>query len=276
MVISPISSFVEALTALDPDGNKLYAVTTDEKGNIHKRPVDLVNTATAIAGAVSIFVNTLFSDANVTAWQNMIMLTGNGNTSSNGEESSGGAVGCLSVVIDPISNFANTLYTFAGEAGDNGNLLIPIYDRDGKQIGTRAMNLVFTANNIAKAVTTFLKTLFGPENYGTWMSLIYGYDSKGNLNNVKNENLKDSVGIFATVIAPVVQFMDIITKFGGTPDKFQIFDGDKPRTINLIEVSNAIASAVTAFITGMNPAFESMKDFDLQKLEDSLHHACRK
>lgn len=264
MVISPISSFVEALTALDPDGNKLYAVTTDEKGNIHRRPVDLVNTASAIASAVSIFVNTLFSDANRSAWHNMIT----GNMPFGGEESSGGAVGCLSVVIDPISNFANALYMFAGEAGDNGNLLIPIYDRDGKQIGTRALNLVFTANNIAKAVTTFLKTLFGPENYSTWMGLIYGYDSKGNLGNVKNENLKDSVGIFATVIAPVVQFMDIITKFGGTPDNFQIFDGDKPRTINLIEVSNAIASAVTAFINGMNPAFESMKDFDLQKKQD--------
>lgn len=265
-VISPVSSFVDALLALAPEGSKLYAVTVDEHGNIRKREVDVVNTATQIAKAVSVFVSTLFAEKNVDAWRNMMKATkdSTANQIFADGESSGGAVGVLSVVIDPITNFAKALMAIGGESGENGELLIPVYDRDGKLVEKRAIDLVAIATAISNAVTTFVSTLFSAANQKMWLSLIYGYDEKGNVGTTQT-NLKDSIGVFAAVIDPVVKFMEVITMFGGTPDKFQIYDGDKPRTINLIEVSNAIALAITTFMEGMNPAFEKIKDFDAGK-----------
>ena len=181
------------------------------------------------------------------------------------DESSGGAVGVLSVVIDPISNFVKALMTIGGEAGENGELLIPVYDKDGKLVEKRPINLVSIAQSIADAVTVFVSTLFSPGNQKMWLSLMYGYNANGELGATRSTDLKDSVGVFAAIIDPVVKFMEILTLFGGTPDKFQIFDGKESRTINLIEVSNAIALAITTFVDGLNPALEKINDFDAVK-----------
>lgn len=267
MVVAPISAFVDALIALEPEGDKLYAVTVDDNGISHKRPVDVVSTATQIAKGISIFVSTLFADSNVSAWENMIKATKGSmmEQATGDDESSGGAVGVLSVVIDPISNFVKALMTIGGEAGENGELLIPVYDKDGKLVEKRPINLVSIAQSIADAVTVFVSTLFSPGNQKMWLSLMYGYNANGELGSTRSTDLQDSVGVFAAIIDPVVKFMEIITLFGGTPDKFQIFDGKESRTINLIEVSNAIALAITTFVDGLNPALEKINDFDAVK-----------
>ena len=267
LVVSPISAFVDALIALEPEGDKLYAVTVDDNGISHKRPVDVVSTATQIAKGISIFVSTLFADSNVSAWENMIKVTKGSmmDQATSDDESSGGAVGVLSVVIDPISNFVKALMTIGGEAGENGELLIPVYDKDGKLVEKRPINLVSIAQSIANAVTVFVSTLFSPDNQKMWLSLMYGYNANGELGSTRSTDLQDSVGVFAAIIDPVVKFMEILTLFGGTPDKFQIFDGKESRTINLIEVSNAIALAITTFVDGLNPALEKINDFDAVK-----------
>lgn len=265
MVITPVSSFVEALSALDPDGDKLYAVTVDNNGIMHKRPVDIVNTAVKIAEGISKFVQTLFGDATIDAWQNMIHATKGGVIEQATGESSEGAVGVLASVIDPISNFITAISTLGGEEGENGVLLLPIYDKDGRLVDRRPVDLVFTAETIAKSVEKFLRTLFSQENQNVWKSLIYGYNSKGELGSTASETLKDSVGIFTAVIDPVVKFMEVISKFGGTPDNFQIYDGKESRTINLIDVATSIATAVTTFVTHISTAFDSIKDFDADK-----------
>lgn len=267
LVVSPISAFVNALIALEPEGDKLYAVTVDDNGIAHKRPVDVVSAATQIAKGISTFVNTLFADDNVSAWENMIKVTKGSmlDQAAGDGESSEGAVGVLSVVIDPISNFVKALMTIGGEAGENGELLIPVYDKDGKLVEKRPINLVSIAQSIADAVTVFVSTLFSPANQKMWLSLMYGYNANGELGSTRSTDLQDSVGVFAAIIDPVVKFMEILTLFGGTPDKFQIFDGKESRTINLIEVSNAIALAITTFVDGLNPALEKINDFDAVK-----------
>lgn len=266
LVVSPISAFIDALIALEPEGDKLYAVTVDENGIPHKRAVDVVMTATQIAKGISIFVSTLFADDNVNAWQNMIKATkGSLIEQATDDESSGGAVGVLSVIIDPISNFVKALMTIGGEKGESGELLIPIYDKDGKLIEKRPIDLVAIAQSIANAVTVFVSTLFSPANQKMWLSLMYGYQSNGELGTVKSTDLQESVGVFAAIIDPVVKFMELLTLFGGTPDKFQIFDGKESRTINLVEVSNAIALAIETFINGLNPALDKINDFDAIK-----------
>lgn len=265
MVITPVSSFIEALTMLEPDGDKLYAVTVDNNGIMHKRPVDVVNTAVRIAESISVFVQTLFGKETTDAWQNMIHATKGGVVEQATGESSEGAVGVLASVIDPISNFITAIATLGGEEGENGVLMLPIYDREGRIVEKRPVDLVFTARVIAKSVETFLKELFSESNQKVWKSLIYGYNSKGELGSTASETLKDSIGIFTAVIDPVVKFMEVISKFGGTPEKFQIFDGKESRTVNLIDVATSIATAVTTFVTHISTAFDSIKDFDADK-----------
>ena len=269
--LTPVSAFVEAMSALEPDGNNLYAVTVDDSGIPHKRPVDIVGTATKIAEGISVFVDTLFNTANVTAWENMIYVT-KGMTTGDSEDSSG-AVGVLSVVIDPISNFVNALCLIGGERGEAGTLAIPIYDSNGKLVNTHVIDLEFTAETIAKSISVFLRTLFSQENQTVWKSLMYGYDTAGNLGTVKNEDLKESIGVFAAVIDPIVSFMDVITKFGGTPEKFVIYDGKKSRTINLTETATSIGEVIKVFVTRMKTAFESITEFNDDQRRDVTNFA---
>lgn len=271
MVLTPVSAFVEAMCALEPDGNNLYAVTVDDSGISHRRPVDIVGTATKIAEGISVFVDKLFSTDNVTAWENMIYVT-KGMTTGDSEDSSG-AVGVLSVVIDPISNFVNALCLIGGERGEAGTLAIPIYDSNGKLVNTRVIDLEFTAETIAKSISVFLKTLFSQENQTVWKSLMYGYDTAGNLGTVKNEDLKESIGVFAAIIDPIVSFMDVITKFGGTPEKFMIYDGKKPRSINLKETATSIGEVIKVFVTRMKTAFESITEFNDDQRRDVTNFA---
>ena len=264
-VITPISSFVDAILSLEPDGNNLYAISIDDKGVIDKRPVNIVQTATEIANAISAFIDTLFSDKNKVSWHNMIMVA---NTSSGtdilvpSDNSSNKSIGVLSTIIDPISNFANAISSIGGTKGENGVLNIPIYNSEGVQVGTRSIDMEFTAESIAKSVTKFLQTLYAPEQINTWLGLIYGYDLKGNLGTTENNSLEKSIGVFAAIIDPVVRFMDMIVKFNGPANKFQIFDGEKPRTINLLETSQSISEAITEFINGIKPAFISIEEFN--------------
>ena len=66
-VISPITEFVELITQLEAKDGKIRRIEYDDKGNIKGEFVDLKAVATSIAGAVTTFATTLFSDKNMAA-----------------------------------------------------------------------------------------------------------------------------------------------------------------------------------------------------------------
>lgn len=257
-VIAPIESFINALTMIEPSGDDMYYVWVDDRGQIQRKKVFLKSTALAIAGAVSVFVETLFGPTTANAWKAMLDVAKGGQQIVIGGGQQESPFSVFGEIIDPIANFVRVIADIGGETRD-GNMVLPIYDKDGKRIGERVIDLRNTAGIIADAVTLFLSTLF--KNKDLWLSLIYPTTSDGTVikNGATNTDLKDSIGVFAQVIDPVVKFAQVISMFGGTADKFQIYDGDKPRTINLIEVATAIATAVTTFMMTLRPAFNDLE-----------------
>lgn len=259
-VIAPIESFVNALTMIEPSGDDMYHVWVDDKGNIQRKKVYLKSAALAIAGTVSVFVETLFGPTTANAWKAMLNTTKGGQQIVLGADNQDSPFSVFGEIIDPIANFAKVITDIGGETR-NGNMVLPIYDKDGKRIGERVVDLRNTAGIIANAVTLFVSTLFSGTNKDLWLSLIYNTASDGTVikNGATNTNLKDSIGVFAQVIDPVVKFAQVISMFGGTADKFQVYDGEKVRTINLIDVATAVATAVTTFMTTLRPAFNDLK-----------------
>lgn len=259
-VIAPIESFVNALTMIEPSGDDMYHVWVDDKGNVQRKKVYLKSTALAIAGTVSVFVETLFGPTTANAWKAMLNTTKGGQQIVFGADNQDSPFGVFGEIIDPIANFARVITDIGGETRD-GNMVLPIYDKDGRRIGERVVDLRNTAGIIANAVTLFVSTLFSGTNKDLWLSLIYNTASDGTVikNGATNTNLKDSIGVFAQVIDPVVKFAQVISMFGGTADNFQVYDGEKVRTINLIDVATAVATAVTTFMTTLRPAFNDLE-----------------
>lgn len=259
-VIAPIESFVNALIMIEPSGDDMYHVWVDDKGNVQRKKVYLKSTALAIAGTVSAFVETLFGPTTANAWKAMLNTTKGGQQIVFGADNQDSPFSVFGEIIDPIANFARVITDIGGETRD-GNMVLPIYDRDGRRIGERVVDLRNTAGIIANAVTLFVSTLFSGTNKDLWLSLIYNTASDGTVikNGATNTNLKDSIGVFAQVIDPVVKFAQVISMFGGTADNFQVYDGEKVRTINLIGVATAVATAVTTFMTKLRPAFNDLK-----------------
>ena len=257
-IITPVSSFLDALMAIEAKGGSMYYVWVDEKGNIQRKPVDLRKSANAIAGAIGIFVEELFGPKTTQAWENMLNLSsqysGRG-TLFNPAESPFAAFG---IIVEPISNFIKMIADIGGDssAGD-GTISFPIFDKDGNQISTRVVNLVAVSTAISGAVTKFLETMFSDKNMEIWDSLLYKKDKWGDRDGYSN--LDKSIGVFATLIDPVVKFAEVVTKFGGTADNFKIYDGEKERTVNLIDVATSIANAVTSFMTTLRPAFNDLE-----------------
>lgn len=262
-VIAPIESFINALTMIEPSGGDMYYVWVDDKGQIQRKKVFLKSTALAIAGAVSVFVETLFGPTTANAWKAMLDVAKGGQQIVIGGGKQESPFSVFGEIIDPIANFVRVIADIGGET-DGNNLVLPLYDKDGKRVGEKVIDLANTARIIADAVTLFVSTLFSAENKNLWLSLIYpsyaGPDGTVVISNYgKDTSLKDSIGIFAAVIDPVVKFAEVMSKFGGTADNFKIYDGEKERSINLIEVATSIANAVTTFMFTLKPAFDDLK-----------------
>lgn len=66
-IVSPVAEFVEVITQLEAKDGKIRRIEYDDKGNIKGEFVDLKAVATSIAGAVTTFATTLFSDKNMAA-----------------------------------------------------------------------------------------------------------------------------------------------------------------------------------------------------------------
>ena len=255
-VISPIQSFMEAITAIEASGDDMYYVWVDEYGNVQRRKVNLTESAKAIADTVSSFVKTLFGDETTSTWTNMINAVNGGKQLIIGGNENNSPFSVFGTIIDPIANFTRVLFDL-GASAQNDSLVIPVYDSNGKKVNERVLDVINTARIIAKAVTEFVSELFSDENKAKWISLLYTFDDKGNR---LETGLGDSIGVFALIIDPIAKFMDMVSKFGGTADDFKIYDpkSKKPRSINLMEVADAIGKAVETFVNKIKPVFSEI------------------
>ena len=275
-IISPVSNFAKALMSFQEAGQgKIREIKFDDNGNQIDTPaVDIKSVADSIAGAVSLFCNTLFSADNQKVWQRIssgsITTTSkdaNGNTITQTSSSSAvSAMGALGTIIDPICNFAKTLALFG--SSKEGNITIPVYDQNGKLKSNREIDVVSVAEKIGDAVSIFIKKL---SSTITMFALTYSFfgeknvtkKEKGVLGNTSEEiqvhnNMQDSMGCLANIISPIISFVELIAKFGesGNSGKLLLFDENgKSREIDPGSIATTIANTIQKFITGIATPF---------------------
>lgn len=274
-IIGPVSNFAKALMAFQEAGDgKIRELKYDENGKLVDTPaIDVKSVATSIAGAVSNFCSTLFSEDNQKVWQRISSGSittktkdANGNDVTTTSSSSAvDAMGALGTVIDPICNFAKTLTLF-GTSKDN-EITIPVYDQNGKLKSERVVNVVQVATKIGEAVSIFLNKLKWSVIGFTNAYMHYGRDkvtkeTHGMFSDSKESEryniMQDSMGCLANIISPIINFVELIAKFGesGNSGKLLLFDDNgKSREIDPGSIATIIASTIETFIKGVAKPF---------------------
>lgn len=170
-MIDPINNFVKMLSGYEsmPDG-KLGIITVKDDGTVTVgKHVDIVKTAEVISNAVSLFINTLFSDENIKAWSKVLygeaysIDTWHGlwKNSVSGGEAANKMVGIFGSVMEPVTSLINLLASF--EATPDGKLKKVSISQDGKIVVGPEMDLKQTASIIGTCINYVFTELFNKE-----------------------------------------------------------------------------------------------------------------
>lgn len=271
-ILEPISNFATALASFEAGGpGKIRAIRFDENGKQVNTPyVDVVSVAKTIGSSITAFVGTLFGTESANKWIE-VMSSGYevimdkrgkkviGEKKSNAEI----AMGVLSTILDPVSNFVDTLTKF--EEGDSGTIVVPIYDKDGNISGTRKVNVENVARLIASAVSTFANTLFGPGAANEWLNIIteggrYVINEKKGEATYLESSTEKAMGALATLITPVVSFANVLAMFGEAAEAGNLLvytqDG-KSHTVNVVTAASAIGTAIGSFVSNLNSKLDA-------------------
>ena len=292
-IVKPVSMFADTMLGFQEgaDGT-IHSVRFAEDGTIITGPdvkVELV--AQSIAGAIGRFCSVLFSEENTSTWANMISGThlqvtrtgflGLKRNVSVAPGTAQQAMGVFALVVEPLSSFAQTLAMFGTE---NGTIAIPIYDSEGKLTGSRPVDVKAVAESLAGAVTSFVEILASKQE--VWHNLLFGLgqtkvvDKSGGLfrkeQSHMESNMESAMGIFSTLVTPVVSFANMIAQFGSDGQNLIVFDKDgNSKSVNVIAVATNISGAVNEYLSRIITVFQNNND-GLQTLKDnqeSIHTA---
>lgn len=265
-MLDPISTFVNALMGFESgDGQTLHTVKiTDDGKVVNGHDVHLVDVANIIAKSISTFAGTLFSKDNAQIWEQFkYSEDAEGNTAPSTLEI---GMGVLAKVIEPVCTFVETLAKFNEGTGEE--LVMPLYDSNGNlKKDVRKINVRNIANTIANAVSTFAKTI--AEHAKEWTDIwnegatsgyyetrdsgFLGLGSENVWVEGEESNLSKAMGVFGTVVDPVVNFVNCMSRFVATSDSISILDakGNEHKT-DLKLLATTIAGAVTGFIKALS------------------------
>jgi hypothetical protein len=275
-IMSPVSTFAETLAGFEGQDGKIRVIKYDDNGNQIETPyVDVRSVAQSIANSISTFCGVLFSAENQSIWERM---TKGGVNIKSGKEGEGdmyspsateAAMGIFATIVDPIGNFTSTLAMFSD--GDGSNLMMPVYDSEGNLKETRVVNVVNAATTIGNAVSTFIKTLASQS--ADWMNIYKSYE-RGGLEyrdsgflglgtetvDTRHNIFADAMGVFSSVITPVVSFANMIAMFESGSDNILITidasTGEK-RKVDVEKVALLIGGAITTMITKLGATFST-------------------
>ena len=181
----------------------------------------------------------------------------------------------LGEIISPVSTFVEALTKY--DVDDKGRLAIVEIDENGKVKVGKYVNVKAVAMSISEAVTTFTKTLFSAENCEKWNKIVYGDAWFGQSDGFKAATAV--MGVFANIIAPVSEFVELVTKLEARDGKIRRIEYDdkgniKGEFVDLKAVATSISGAITTFaqtlfssknIDTLNAA-ENLKDGALNTL----------
>lgn len=278
-IMSPVSTFAQTLAGFEGQDGKIRVIKYDDDGNQIETPyVDVRSVAQSIANSISTFCGVLFSAENQAIWERMTLGGVNIKSGKEGDahmyspSTTEAAMGIFATIVDPIGNFTSTLARFS--EGDGTTLIIPIYDSQGALKETRSVNVVNAATTIGNAVSTFIKTLAGQSS--EWMDIYKSYESGGlESKNVgflglsketvdtRHNIFADAMGVFASVVTPVISFANMIAMFESGSDNILItIDSStgKKKKVDVEKVALLISGAITTMITKLGSTFSTQID----------------
>lgn len=270
-LIEPISNFAELVTKYTSSGDDMLSVINyDEKGNARVgQSVNVKKTAEVILKAVMSFCDVLYNEENEKIWKNITQ-----GMSKKGTSTLQDGIGVFASIMDPVTQFAEVLTMFNADA-EKGELLIPEYDKEGKLVSTRSVNVKAVASVIAGAVTTFINELY-VKHKDSWIDILSSLnmiDPSIATTSDKEEKtgnkagLKEAIGFFGEILNPVLSFASVLLKFGTDKDSLTVIDENgKAKKVDVAAISANIAGGVTKFITSMADIFANQETIDKIKL----------
>lgn len=179
-IVEPMTKFVQMLTKYvgETVGNvtTLTPVSVDEKGNIKKgAPVDVVQVAKAVAGAVTSFLNTLYSKDNLQNWSELIYGDRSGWEKLLGKKNKGAeaveeVIGVFATIIDPIVKFADCISSIQGDASGKTLTKIIVDDKGNIKKG-EAIDIETASKAIISGIDVFVKGIYASDKIETWKAL---------------------------------------------------------------------------------------------------------
>lgn len=159
----------------------------------------------------------------------------------------------LGRMIDPISAFVKALTSY--ETDGEGKLATITIDEKGEVKVGRYVDVKAVAGIISDTVTSFVSSLYSDENREKWEKIVYGDGSKGSRRKARRQRkaTEKLMGILATIVEPICDFVDTITMFEATEDgKIRRIEYDdngnvKGEFVDLKAVATSISGAITTF-----------------------------
>ena len=237
--VAVIADALGSIAAISTEDGKIRPAKFINGKLITGDPVDIIASAKTITGTVREFTKLIGEDFKNISLKDMVhaMI----------------AINAMNKMLDPISNFVTALMGF--ETSGEGTLHTVKITDNGKIINGHDVHLEDVANIIAGSISTFAATLFSPKNANIWEQFKYGEDSK---RNHVASNIEIGMGVLGKVIDPISKFVDCLSQFEGGDGntlRMPVYDQNgkivSVREINVINVANTIANAVTTFASAL-------------------------
>lgn len=237
--VAVIADALGSIAAISTEDGKIRPAKFINGKLITGDPADIIASAKTITGTVREFTKLIGEDFKNISLKDMVhaMI----------------AINAMNKMLDPISNFVTALMGF--ETSGEGTLHTVKITDDGKIINGHDVHLEDVANIIAGSISTFAATLFSPKNANIWEQFKYGEDSK---RNHVVSNIEIGMGVLGKVIDPISKFIDCLSQFEGGDGntlRMPVYDQNgkivSVREINVTNVANTIANAVTTFASAL-------------------------
>lgn len=253
-------------------GGKIYSIKKfDPKtGEItySDNAVDLNEVSTVICGSLGIFVNNmnygLRDLAKMVIGAKMFEILG--------------------TITSPISTFLEMVTGYTGgknKKTGSYELQSVRIGEDGKIKYGAKVNVQDVSENIAEAVTIFIKNIFSDDNVKSWYDMVYGnqtwWQKTWGLSGQKAKAAKEMGGILGMFISPISQFIECISKFEAsgntlTPITFDSEGNPKAgKPVNVAAISKLIGKGISTFLTEvMSVPFEKYDEDNVEMLDALL------
>jgi len=202
------------------------------------KSVDLSSSAQTIATTISTFLNTLYSENNISSWNKIGGRTGK-------------KIGKLLNIIDPINNFIDMLSKIQSD-GDSFKLYKGTDDK-GNIIWGEPVNISNIATKLAESITKFLSSFYSESK--KWDDLAGKNDVDGSYmpTNRDMRRAKRRLGKLLDILDPITTFTEIISKFSSNDSLNEIdpTTGAIKKSVKMSDVGRKIGEAISTFLKAL-------------------------